>query len=75
MRATVWHGKKDVRVDIVPDPQILNPRDAIVKILSTAICGSDLHPYNGFVPGMEKGDITCNRCWSASSAARSIRRW
>jgi threonine dehydrogenase-like Zn-dependent dehydrogenase len=57
MRATVWHGKKDVRVDNVPDPQILNPRDAIVKITSTAICGSDLHLYNGFVPGMEKGDI------------------
>ncbi|HZW22587.1 zinc-dependent alcohol dehydrogenase [Noviherbaspirillum sp.] len=57
MRATVWHGKKDVRVDNVPDPQILNPRDAIVKISSTAICGSDLHLYNGFVPGMEKGDI------------------
>ena len=57
MRATVWHGKKDIRVDNVPDPQILNPRDAIVKISSTAICGSDLHLYNGFVPGMEKGDI------------------
>jgi threonine dehydrogenase-like Zn-dependent dehydrogenase len=57
MRATVWHGKKDVRVDNVPDPRILNPRDAIVRISSTAICGSDLHLYNGFVPGMEKGDI------------------
>lgn len=57
MRATVWHGKRDVRVDNVPDPQILNPRDAIVKITSTAICGSDLHLYNGFVPSMEKGDI------------------
>jgi len=57
MRATVWHGKKDVRIDNVPDPQIINPRDAIVKITSTAICGSDLHLYNGFVPGMEKGDI------------------
>jgi threonine dehydrogenase-like Zn-dependent dehydrogenase len=57
MRATVWHGKKDVRVDNVPDPQILNPRDAIVKITSTAICGSDLHLYNGFVPAMERGDI------------------
>ncbi|HEY0848012.1 MAG TPA: zinc-dependent alcohol dehydrogenase [Noviherbaspirillum sp.] len=57
MRATVWHGKKDIRVDNVPDPQILNPRDAIVKITSTAICGSDLHLYNGFVPSLEKGDI------------------
>ncbi|HJV74433.1 MAG TPA: zinc-dependent alcohol dehydrogenase [Noviherbaspirillum sp.] len=57
MRANVWHGKKDVRIDNVPDPQILNPRDAIVRITSTAICGSDLHLYNGFVPTMEKGDI------------------
>lgn len=57
MRATVWHGKRDIRVDNVPDPEILNPRDAIVKITSTAICGSDLHLYNGFVPTMEKGDI------------------
>ncbi|RZI44650.1 glutathione-dependent formaldehyde dehydrogenase [Herbaspirillum sp. HC18] len=57
MRATVWHGKRDVRIENVPDPQIINPRDAIVKITSTAICGSDLHLYNGFVPAMEKGDI------------------
>jgi len=51
------YGKNDVRVEKVPDPKILNPRDAIVKITSTAICGSDLHLYNGFVPTMEKGDI------------------
>ncbi|MEC4723220.1 zinc-dependent alcohol dehydrogenase [Noviherbaspirillum sp. CPCC 100848] len=57
MRAAVWHGKRDVRVDNVPDPEIINPRDAIVKVSSTAICGSDLHLYNGFVPTMEKGDI------------------
>ncbi|MES2535700.1 MAG: zinc-dependent alcohol dehydrogenase [Pseudomonadota bacterium] len=57
MRANVWHGKQDVRVENVPDPKILNPRDAIVKITSTAICGSDLHLYGGFVPTMEKGDI------------------
>jgi threonine dehydrogenase-like Zn-dependent dehydrogenase len=50
-------GKQDVRVEQVPDPQILNARDAIVRITSTAICGSDLHLYNGFVPTMEKGDI------------------
>jgi threonine dehydrogenase-like Zn-dependent dehydrogenase len=47
----------DVRIETVPDPRILNPRDAIVKITSTAICGSDLHLYDGFVPTMEKGDI------------------
>jgi len=50
-------GKKNVEVQNVPDPQILNQRDAIVRITSTAICGSDLHLYNGFVPSMEKGDV------------------
>ena len=57
MKANCWYGKQDVRVETVPDPKILNPRDAIVKITSTAICGSDLHLYNGFVPAMQKGDI------------------
>jgi threonine dehydrogenase-like Zn-dependent dehydrogenase len=57
MRANCWMGKNDVRVQTVPDPQIMNPRDAIVRITSTAICGSDLHLYNGFIPSMEKGDI------------------
>lgn len=57
MRATAWYGKHDIRVEHVPDPQILNQRDAIVRITSTAICGSDLHMYNAFVPTMQKGDI------------------
>ena len=57
MRATCWMGKQQVEVVDVPDPQILNRRDAIVRITSTAICGSDLHLYNGFVPTMKKGDI------------------
>ena len=57
MKANCWHGKNDVRVEQVPDPAILNPRDAIVKITSTAICGSDLHLYDGYVPTMEQGDI------------------
>src|SRR5512132_798157 len=57
MRALTWHGKHDVRVETVPDPEILNPRDAIVKITSTAICGSDLHLYDGYIPTMEAGDI------------------
>jgi threonine dehydrogenase-like Zn-dependent dehydrogenase len=57
MRANCWEGKKKVRVEQVPDPKILNSRDAIVRITSTAICGSDLHLYNGFVPTMERGDI------------------
>ncbi|HEY5900792.1 MAG TPA: zinc-dependent alcohol dehydrogenase [Burkholderiales bacterium] len=57
MRAVCWHDKLDLRVESVPDPRILNPRDAIVRITATAICGSDLHLYGGFVPGMVKGDI------------------
>jgi threonine dehydrogenase-like Zn-dependent dehydrogenase len=57
MKANCWYGKHDMRVVDVPDPEILNPRDAIVRITSTAICGSDLHLYNGFIPTMEKGDI------------------
>jgi len=57
MRAAVWHGPTDVRVDTVPDPKILNPRDIIIRVTSTAICGSDLHLYDGYVPTMEKGDI------------------
>lgn len=57
MRAACWMGKQDVRVENVPDPQILNQQDAIVRITSTAICGSDLHLYNGFIPSMEKGDV------------------
>ena len=57
MKANCWYGKRDVQVVDVPDPKILNSRDAIVKITSTAICGSDLHLYNGLVPTMEKGDI------------------
>ncbi|MCX4243125.1 zinc-dependent alcohol dehydrogenase [Paraliomyxa miuraensis] len=57
MKATCWYGKHDVRVENVPDPKILNARDAIVRVTSTAICGSDLHLYNGLVPGMERGDV------------------
>jgi len=57
MKAVVWHGTNDVRVERVPDPTILNPRDAIVRITSTAICGSDLHLLNGFIPTMQTGDI------------------
>lgn len=57
MKANCWHGKRDIRVDTVPDPKILNPRDAIIKVTSTAICGSDLHLYNSYVPSMLRGDI------------------
>ncbi len=57
MRALTWHGKHDVRVDTVPDPKIVNPRDAIIKITSTAICGSDLHLYDHTIPTMKSGDV------------------
>jgi len=57
MRAVTWCGRHNVRVENVPDPGILNPRDAIIKVRLTAICGSDLHLYDGFVPAMKKGDI------------------
>jgi threonine dehydrogenase-like Zn-dependent dehydrogenase len=57
MRATCWHGTRSVRVDEVPEPKILNARDAILRITRTAICGSDLHLYNGFVPTMRSGDV------------------
>src|SRR5918998_2121639 len=57
MKATCWMGRNTVQVETVPDPKILDARDAIVKITSTAICGSDLHLYDGYMPTMEKGDI------------------
>ena len=57
MRALTWHGHENVQVDTVPDPEIINPRDAIIKVTSTAICGSDLHLYDGVIPGMVPGDI------------------
>lgn len=57
MKAVCWMGKQQVEVQTVPDPQILNQSDAIIRVTSTAICGSDLHLYNGFVQPMMKGDI------------------
>ena len=57
MRALAWHGKHDVRVDTVDDPEILNPRDCIIKVTATAICGSDLHLYDGYIPTMQAGDV------------------
>jgi threonine dehydrogenase-like Zn-dependent dehydrogenase len=57
MKALVWHGTTDIRCDSVPDPEIEHPRDAIIKVTSCAICGSDLHLYDHFMPGMKKGDI------------------
>jgi len=57
MRALTWHGKHDVRVETVDDPKIINPRDIILKITATAICGSDLHIYDSFIPSMAPGDV------------------
>jgi len=57
MRALCWEGSNKVQVETVPDPHIINPRDAIIKVTLTAICGSDLHLYDGYIPTMEKGDI------------------
>jgi threonine dehydrogenase-like Zn-dependent dehydrogenase len=57
MKANCWEGRKKLRIEDVPDPRILNSRDAIIRVTSTAICGSDLHIYNGFIPTMEHGDI------------------
>ena len=57
MRALVWHGKEDIRCDTVSDPQIEGPRDAIIKVTSCAICGSDLHLFHNYIPAMLPGDI------------------
>jgi len=57
MKALVWHGKEDIRCDTVTDPEIQDPRDAIIKVTSCAICGSDLHLFHNFIPGMLPGDI------------------
>lgn len=57
MKALVWHGKEDIRCDTVTDPEIQEPRDAIIKVTSCAICGSDLHLFHNFIPGMLPGDI------------------
>ena len=57
MKALCWYGKGNMRVENVKDPTIMDPRDMIIKITSTAICGSDLHLYNGLMPTMEKGNV------------------
>ena len=57
MKALCWHGKHDIRYETVPDPKIEHPRDAIIKTTCCAICGSDLHFFDGFVPGMKSGDV------------------
>ena len=72
MKALVWHATNDVRVERVPDPTILNPRDAIIKITTTAICGSDLHLLDGYIPTMQAATSSATSSWARSS--RSARR-
>jgi threonine dehydrogenase-like Zn-dependent dehydrogenase len=62
MKALCWYGKHDVRVEKVSDPRILNPRDAVIRVTTAAICGSDLHLYNGLIPTLEKGDVLGHEC-------------
>jgi threonine dehydrogenase-like Zn-dependent dehydrogenase len=75
MKALCWHGTEDVRVDTVPDPKIIDARDVIVKITATAICGSDLHLYGGYVPTMEEGGtfLAMSR-WVRSSRSAAMSR-
>ena len=78
MKALCWYGKEDVRVETVEDPVIIAATDAIVKITSTAICGSDLHLYDGYVPTMEKGDVLghepMGEVVEVGSAVRNLRK-
>ena len=66
MRALTFHGKGDIRCETVPDPKIEHPRDAIIKVTACAIRGSDLHIFNGVIPGMEHGDVLATKTWARS---------
>ncbi len=72
MKALCWYGKEDVRVETVPEPQLINPRDVIVRVTLSAICGSDLHIYDGYIPKMERGDISGTSSWVKSW--KSVRK-
>ena len=76
MKALAYNGKGDMRCDTVPDPKIEHPRDAIIKVTACAICGSDLHIFDGVIPGMERGDILAMRVGAkwAKSAGRT-KHW
>ena len=73
MKALTWHGKHDVRIDNVDDPKIVNPRDAIIKVTATAICGSDLHLYDGYIPTMHSGDILGHEFMARMATRPTIR--
>ena len=62
MKAVCWCGTRSLHVENVPDPKVLNPRDAVVRVTRSAICGSDLHLYDGFIPTMQKGDVLGHEC-------------
>src|SRR4051812_37741761 len=78
MKALVWHGKKDIRYDNVADPIIEDARDAIVKVTTCAICGSDLHLYDGFIMGMKRGDVLGHECMGevveVGSGVKNLRK-
>jgi threonine dehydrogenase-like Zn-dependent dehydrogenase len=77
MKALVWHGKEDIRCDTIPDAQIEQPTDVVIKVTSAAICGSDLHLFNNFIPGMKKGDVmgheTMGVVVEVGSAVKNLR--
>ena len=73
MKALCWHGKHDIRHETVPDPRIEEPRDAIIKVSTCAICGSDLHLFDGFMPGMESGDVMGHEFMDAGGQAEYVR--
>jgi threonine dehydrogenase-like Zn-dependent dehydrogenase len=67
MRALTWHGKNDIRCDTVPDPKIQDRRDAIIKVTACAICGSDLHLFDGVMPSMKRATSSAMRPWAKLS--------
>ena len=73
MKAKIWAGRNSVEVQSVPDPKILNDRDAIVRVTSTAICGSDLHLYDGYIPTVKHGDVLGHEFMGEES--KWVRRW
>ena len=85
MKALCWHGKSDIRYETVPDPKIQHPQGAIIKVTACAICGSDLHIFDGVIPQMQSGDVLGHEtmgdglgsiCWlgKSSQAARMLSR-
>jgi threonine dehydrogenase-like Zn-dependent dehydrogenase len=64
MKALCWHGKSDMRYETVPDPKIQHPQDAIIKVTACAICGSDLHIYNGVIPRWNPATCSATRPWA-----------